>query len=257
MSRGAVFWGLLLIVVGSLFLLDNFNIIDIDLWQVIGPGFLILLGIWILIGPLLDQKESGSWHVPLNDAKRARVNLSYGAGRLKVSSGSQDENLLDGEFTGGVLHLFRADNDAMTLNLNMPSQVWPFFQLRDWNIRLNPGVPLDIEANVGAAESNFDLTDLQVKHFQLSTGASSTSIKLPAKSGTSKVVVKAGAASVDIFVPAGVAARIRSLVGLGSMSVDEHRFSRDKDGFSSSDYDHAENKIDLHVETGLGSVNIY
>ncbi|MEA3349908.1 MAG: DUF5668 domain-containing protein, partial [Chloroflexota bacterium] len=48
MRNRSLFWGIVFIVVGGLFLLNNFAIISINIWKVIWPILLILLGAWVL-----------------------------------------------------------------------------------------------------------------------------------------------------------------------------------------------------------------
>ena len=67
---------------------------------------------------------------------------------------------------------------------------------------------------------------------------------------------EAGAASLTFLVPTGVAARIGTKMGLGSIQVDESRFPRMGDGYQSTDYATAENRVDLDIQGGVGSVRI-
>lgn len=68
--------------------------------------------------------------------------------------------------------------------------------------------------------------------------------------------VNAGAASVDITVPAGVAARVRGMMGVGSLDVDQRRFPRRNGMDESPDFETAENRVELAVEGGVGSVRV-
>jgi hypothetical protein len=109
----------------------------------------------------------------------------------------------------------------------------------------------------GASETRLDLDDLQISELRLKTGASSTNVNLPAQAGFTRVMVESGAASVDIRIPQGVAARIRSRGGLSSLSLDRSRFPRTGDTYQSADYDTALNKVDIDVQMGVGSVTIH
>ena len=60
-----------------------------------------------------------------------------------------------------------------------------------------------------------DLRDLKVTDLKLETGASATEVTLPASAGFTRVKVQAGAARVDMRVPGGVAARIKTSAGAG------------------------------------------
>ena len=67
-----------------------------------------------------------------------------------------------------------------------------------------------LEFNTGAGEARLDLTDLRVTNLRLQTGASSTDVTMPANAGHTKAKIDAGAASITIRIPSGVAARISS-----------------------------------------------
>ena len=74
--------------------------------------------------------------------------------------------------------------------------------------------------------------------------------------GHTRVHIGAGAASVAIRVPSGVAGRIRVKGGLAGIAVDKGRFPRMGDVYQSTDYDTAPNKVDVDIETGVGSVDV-
>ena len=113
-----------------------------------------------------------------------------------------------------------------------------------------------MDINTGASETSIDLTDLQVKDLKLQTGASSTTVTLPVKAGFTHVDIESGVASTNIRVPSGVAARISAHGGLSSINVDATRFPRQGDLYQSSDYDSASNKVEVKIQTGVGSIDI-
>src|SRR5262249_42016470 len=117
-------------------------------------------------------------------------------------------------------------------------------------------VPLALRLDTGAANAQLDLLDLLVKSIELHTGASETRIRLPRAAGLTTVRAESGAASLTIEVPEGVAARIRSPMGLGRGVVDERRFPRSASGFESPDYGTAANKADVDISGGVGSVRV-
>jgi hypothetical protein len=43
---------------------------------------------------------------------------------------------------------------------------------------------------------------------------------------------------------------------LSEISVDQNRFPRTGNGYQSADYDTAANKVDILIETGVGSVKV-
>jgi hypothetical protein len=96
---------------------------------------------------------------------------------------------------------------------------------------------------------------LRIRHFELHTGASDTTVRLPA-GGQTSVRVECGFAQVGLEVPHGVAARIHGKISLGSTEVDETRFRRTADGWSSVDYETARDRVEISVAGGFGSVRI-
>jgi hypothetical protein len=92
----------------------------------------------------------------------------------------------------------------------------------------------------------------------LETGASSTEIDLPERAGTTSVRVRAGAAGVVLNVPRGVAARVRGSAGIATIDVDTRRFPHvGEKEYRSPDFDTAANRVDIDIETGVGSVAVH
>jgi len=268
MRRGSLFWGVIFIVVGGIWLLDQLGwLAGINVWNLIWPSFLIILGLWVLLGARRGGKpiEVEQVTLPLEGAERAKVRLKFGAGRLRVGAGVGPTELIDGSFGGGLDHHVKQEGDRLVLDLRLPSQGFPDMILPwnwgrwagfEWTFGLNGEIPLELDVDTGASEAKLDLEDLKVIDLRLDTGASSTEITLPAKAGFTKVEVDAGAASVRIKVPTGVAARIMTKGGLVGVDVDKNRFPREGGVYQSSDYSTAENKAELDIEIGAGSISV-
>jgi hypothetical protein len=196
----------------------------------------------------------------LEGVKQARILVRHGAGRLRLSSGANPALLLEGEFGGGVEVDKQTRGDNLQVSLSLPGRIFPFDwfpgESLDWSLRLNQQVPLALKFETGAGETHMDLSDLLVSEIALSTGASSTSLTLPGNAGSTRVKIESGAASLDIRVPASVAAKIRSSGGMSSVSVDRERFPKVGDVYLSPDYDSTPNKVEISIQMGVGSVSI-
>jgi hypothetical protein len=59
-----------------------------------------------------------------------------------------------------------------------------------------------------------------------------------------------------VRIPDGVAASIRASGGISSTRVDRNRFPRSAGRYQSPDYEQAENRVELKVSTGVGSIDI-
>jgi hypothetical protein len=268
MKRSSIFWGLVFILLGGLFLLNNFGVITVDLWKVIWPLLLILLGGWVLWMNLFDGEESlesEAISIPLEGASEATLKLKHGAGQLRLATGASPDQLLSGSFAGGVTHRVNRRGSLLEVTLEVPHGgfpyvIFPWIWGRQggirWDLALNPEVPLSLQVEGGASDANFDLTELQVKDLVLETGASSTEVDLPAHTDHTHVKVDAGVASVVLRVPEGVAAHINVEGGLLDTQIDTERFPRINGGYQSSDYDSAAQRIDIDIDAGVGSVQV-
>ncbi len=258
MGRGTLFWGSLLVIVGGALLLDNLGLLGgISVWGIILPVVLIAIGAWIIWGSSFRRRqESEQMSVPIESAQRARVKLQHGAGKLVVTSGAPEGILFAGEFRGGIELHKSQQGDQLDIRLNPDSFAWLPGSTLDWHISLSNAVRLVLEVETGASDTRLDLAELQLDELYLKSGANATAITFPASAGFTRARIESGAASVEIRIPEGVAANIRSRAGLSSVMVDRDRFPRQGEVYQSADYQEATNKVDLDIQIGVGSVDI-
>lgn len=263
-----MFWGVILILAGLLFLADRLELLGgIDPWKLALPTFLILIGgmaLWSAFqsGGRVDEAVA----VPKEaSASRARITLSHGAGRIHVRSGADIGQLVSGTATAGIASTSRMHGDEQTVKLSIPARgmlwfmppfAWGVNPGFTWDLGLADDLPLTIKVESGASEARLDLSQLLVSELVVATGASDTKITLPEAAGRTRVKIESGMASVSMRVPQGVAARIESSSALASTSVDTRRFPRSGKGYLSPDYETAANKVDIKIEMGMGSVTI-
>jgi hypothetical protein len=262
MNRSSIFWGFILILVGALFLLSNLGLLPVDVWLVFWPLVLIAFGIWLLVGVLFGRRRQAGERavVPLDGAAGGRIIINHGAGRLFVGGNAEPGSLVSGSFGGGVDYWTRRVEGDLEVDLrlkdrNFPILWWPGDSF-EWRVSLNQDVPLMLLVKTGASESQLNLAELQVKSLKVETGASSSTITLPRNAGYTKARIESGVASVKVFVPESAAARIRVSSGLSDVKVNRSRFASMGGMYQSPDYDTASNKIDIEIETGVGSVSI-
>jgi hypothetical protein len=261
--RSRYFWPVLLILAGILLLLDNLGWLPGTAWGWIWSLGLILLGA-SLLWPRTRSAGVVEAAVPLEGAASAQLTLKHSAGQLSLRPGLAGDQLLSGTFGGGVDKDARRVGDALAVTLRMPEQdwghwMWPGRWTRpelDWNLAVNPAVPLQLTLETGASDNTLDLSALRVTELLIKAGASAIRFTLPAQAGQTQVRIEAGAASVQAEVPAGVAARIWGMMGAGALKVDERRFPRRGGEYRSDDFATAANRVEIEVMGGVGSVDV-
>lgn len=263
MLRSATFWGSILILCGVLLLLDASGVIQFEIWEIILPLLLVALGIWILWGALTRRSNVVEHQeIPLAGAGAARIRIQHAAGRLNVHSGASEGKLVVGDFAGGVKLTTSQSDDEQKITLSIPGGRLPWVgwgpgDSLDWSIALAQEIPLTLILETGAGETRLDLEKLLVRKLRLNSGASSTRLTLPANAGFTQAEFKTGAASLDLRIPDGVAARIRASGGLATINIDKRRFPAKGGNYQSDDYESAPNKLDIQIESGVGSVEVH
>ena len=260
MRRGNLLWGLILILLGGLFLLQARGLIS-DVLGWFGPLVLILVGCWVLWARFLPR-SSGSgenFSIDLRGAARLDLDVDHGAGSLSLKGGAPAGVAVSG-FSGMSLDLNqRLAGDHLEVELKAGPAFLPFLgpDGGEWQFNLTQDVPVAIKIDSGASSLYLDLTDVNVTFLGINTGASSIKIKLPAQAGYTLVDIDAGVASVDIFVPEGVAARIRVDQGASSININEKRFPKFNSVsgmFQSEGFETAAHKVEISFEGGASSM---
>lgn len=265
MKRNRIFWGAVLVLVGGLLLVDRIGIFNIDVWGLFWPAIIILIGGWIILKNFLpkDELEEVPASLALSNIQTANVEVKHGGGRLYLDSGAADMNLFNGTFVGGLEMDDHHTGTNLNLDLEPASDIWKAGSFNfpneglKWDLHFNDRVQYRFRIKTGAGDHNFNFRNLDVTDITLETGASATKMVLPAVSDFTKVDVNAGAASVELEVPDGVAAEIRLKSGLSGNSVNQSRFPMiGSDHYRSADYDSAERRVEIEISGGVGSFTV-
>jgi hypothetical protein len=203
-------------------------------------------------------QQTTTFSQPLGNMQKGEVSIEFGAGRLTVDGlPASSDNFVGGAAGVGAVNDLQRSGNTGIIRIKAPAEWWnPGYYSADWNIHLTPRVPIDLSLKTGANETNLDLTNLKIGKLTLETGASRNVIKLPATAGGTDVLIKAGAADIQVIVPAGVSARVRVEGGLVSTNVDASRFPKSGEYYTSLDYATAANRIDLDIRAGAASVTV-
>ena len=260
------------------------------------PIFVLLLAVAVLLAgsvagaALLAESERKVFvdriTEPLGDTKRLDLWVAFGLGSLRVDSlphGSR--NLVEGAFETtcslGPEVSFQRRGDRASLgvereDLDIERDGGGFsicVRNSDWRVSLSRVPEVAVALGTAAVSIDLDLTDLRVTSLYVQTGAADVDIRMPADAGDMEAMIDAGAASIDVLIPDGVAARIVNDTGLSSFNVSRRFLSLERTGeyrsagetiggrspgniYESPGYRDAENRIHIEFNGGVSSVTV-
>lgn len=259
MKRDNAFWGGVLILAGVLLYLQGQGYID-NVFRYFWPLALILVGGWIILGVYWKPAPSAedTFIIPLGTAQQVKYNFAHGAGQLEISGGAPAGQALVGTAATGMNRSSHLSGDRLDVRVEAGPSFMPFVGPNGgvWRFQLAQDIPASVTVESGASSLNIDLTDVLATRLVLKTGASSANVTMPAR-GASILDVETGAASINIRVPDVTAARIRIKDGVTAVNVDTNRFPRLDSGiYQSANFDVSQNRTEITVESGLGSVTV-
>ena len=220
-SVGALIGGIVLIVVGIAFLLQNAGVVRVD-WGVLWPALIIAIGAVFIVGALWRRDAGpGETHVtiPPDGVTRLDLALRVGAGRYHLGAGT---GALVDVVAGGptIEHRVERAGDAARVRLSTAVDSWSWGRVMggtDWQIGVTPGIPVNLDVQAGAGDFVLDLSTLEVTGVRCAIGAAELRVVLPRPRGDVPIRVEGGASQFIFVVPPGVEARV-SVSGLVTTS---------------------------------------
>lgn len=255
----SLFWPVILIGIGVLWLLGNLGFIQGNslnllaaLWPLllIGAGLdmlfarrsplagaliaLLLVGAaaFVLIsGTTLGLQPAGGdfkverFTAPLDGATSATVTLDTASQTVAVSSLQDPELLMDatiGHF-GEMDFLISGGADRQITLRRQPSSGFQFnfmpTQRQGWEIYLSPNVPLDLRVDSASGSIAMDLSQLSLTTLLLESGSGSANVTLPASREAYTADINSGSGSVTLVLPADTNLTARIDSGSGSINI--------------------------------------
>jgi hypothetical protein len=294
-ARRGLFWPLLLITIGLVFLLVNFGLIPgvnalalLKLW----PLVLILAGVDIAIGrrwpvaalsidvavialglALLATQPTfigspffitgGGGERDVSVARQSATSLSLtingGAGRFRVSGGST--MLVEAHSGNDDLRLRSAtsaqpNGPRADVRIDQTSNRRFGGAASDVETRIASDVPTDLSINGGAGEFIVDLSDVMLAKADLNVGAASLTLTLPKPTTEVPIDVNAGASNIVVVVPDGVEARVTTTGLVLSLRSTNSRITPSGTSAETSGYGSAKSRVTVRITAGASSIAI-
>lgn len=288
---GKIFWGLLLILVGGLLLADNFDLISVswnNLWQlwplaIIAAGLSVLsfrnviwrivvtffvlaiLGLvaWVAIygtslnSPILTRDITVN---KTSDAvKQAEVSVEVGATKLIIGTSDQS-SILKAKLESDIVSLennslISGETQQVILSTKTSNHWWRGGIRNSLDVDITHDLPLKLNVNIGASDTEIDMTKAKLREINIDAGASDINVKLGSLESAVVVSIDSGASSIVLQVPKDSGVQLQFEGGLSSKQLSD--LNETSDGkYESSDYAKSLNKITVNCKIGVSSFAI-
>ncbi len=208
------------------------------------------------IGDLTTESKT----VEAAGAESAEVNLKMGAGELRVSAGARA--LMEGEFTyrsrrrpPEVDYYVSGGRGVLTVRHRRSGGPFMGSSKNEWDVRLNGGIPIKLEVDLGAGESRLDLSDINLRSLTIDMGVGEMKLDLRGRYEQNlDVNIDGGIGSGTIYLPAHAGVRVRVDGGIGSVHAPD--FKKEGRVYTNDLYGKAPATIDVSVDAGIGSIDL-
>lgn len=203
-----------------------------------------------------EGREGGEFSAPLGQLESGRLVFANGASRLTLRAGPGMDDLYRAHFEGTPPKV-EVEDGTVTFRRSRRFQL---FDLRRHSeeVTLNAAVPWEVEVRGGAAQTNADLSGLDLTSFVLKGGISDLTLTLPEPSGVVPIRLSGGASKVGVRRPAGVEAQVSMKGGASKLTFDEQTFDAlgGKVRLQSPGYDGASDRYEIELSGGVSELTV-
>lgn len=267
----AKFWPLILITLGVSYLVGN-EVIARALSAV--SGVLCGVIVWTLLqnpiakGSVVEFDNNNPDAKPqrlvaIYDGKvpRAKCKLDVSVGELALNESTIDLLRIDAKTTFGDYELRQMRKDDVE-EVEIEQQKGRLVHssnnkaTNQLKLALNPNPLWTIEAEIGAAKADFDLSPFRVQRVDVEASAASVKLKLGERCDTVQIRLNATASNVNLLLPNAAGCEIFGNDDFLSKIHVEDFVKRDGARFQTENFSSAKKKIRVELEGGLYNLNI-
>jgi hypothetical protein len=203
-------------------------------------------------------------NIPVESAEQAQVELDPALAYLQIRvEDSSNHPLLRGRvipFNGERVEqqVERGNRSVETSVRTAGVIVMPYLRGNTarptWDFTLHPQIEYDLRVDVGGGKSDLFLEDLMLSALDVHNGIGQTIVYLPGQGGYS-AEIDGGIGHIIVELPDDVGILLNVDVGIGSVQV-PNEFRRSGSGYVSPNYASADERIEVDVSLGIGSISI-
>jgi hypothetical protein len=295
MKKKNLILGIILILLGFVWILSNLNVINIDLYNIftlvvrgmfdLWPLVLVIAGVgiifkndlintvlWVLLlvlvivyslfikGNILEKDSNGFEDEVYisemsNDIKEGSLNIDVGATTFSIDSTNDKFVKLDQD--GTFEYKFSNKESVENLYISNKKNYLMSRNSGKFDLLLNSDIQWDLDFDIGAVTGNLNLKDIKVRRVDLDMGAGDIEITLGEKNRITSLDLDAGASKILINIPKDVGLKLEFDGGLNSTNIAALGLVKVDDGeFISENYEDAITKYEIDVDMGVGSFEI-
>jgi hypothetical protein len=211
----------------------------------------------------VGDTRTDTQNVELGSANEAKVRIEMGAGQLTVTGGAQA--LMEGTFRYNVTdwqpRLDYSVNDGQgVLVIDQSGIDIPFREdlVIEWNLSLNNLVPINLEIQTGAGETELDLRDLNLTALQVNIDAGIAGVTTldlsSALDHDLNATVSVGVGDLTVKLPGEMGVRVSGDTAVGGLT--NSGLVKDGEYYVNDAYGSAPNTLFLDISTSVGSINL-
>ncbi len=282
------------ILLGVVFLLNNFGILPWEIWQnawKFWPVLLILFGIEAILGrnssfrslgvllflifllPLVLILNPLSGNIlatkkieiekPLGNLTKSQLFLNLASANIKLDSLEiASSKVLQGSVSYSSIlpkpELKEESKFGQTkFSFTQPTKTIPFLNNigNSVNLKISKLIPYDIFVESNTGDLDFNLSEIRVDFLNIEAGTGKFFFNLSSKY-SSKVYIKANAALVSFKIPSEAGVSFKTNSSLKQLNLPNSRFEKKEEIYRSKNYEICPNKIDIELSGPLSSVEI-
>jgi hypothetical protein len=221
-----------------------------------------VIGCSLLNTTPVGDVRSDTQSVDLGSASAATVQIKFSAGKLKVEGGAN--SLMDATFRYNVADWKPKVNygvngsqgelvvSSQSENIKLPvgREV-----INEWTIQLKDAVPLDLEIQTGAGESNLNLSALDLSTLRVEVGAGATDLDLGGNWDHDVTAqVTGGVGELSLKLPGEMGVRVNMDKAL--VSVTATGLTKEGNGYVNQAFGTAPNTLTLDIQAGVGTIKL-
>lgn len=128
---------------------------------------------------------------------------------------------------------------------------------RNFNLRLNPAIPWEIDASLSVVDGKFDLGKIPLSLLDLKLGVGDLDLIVGKQQEHSVINIQAGATDLEIYIPKEAGLMVKSGNLLTNLKFHGIDMTSQEDVFISENYEQAECKIEMNIQSAVSTIEIF